>query len=191
MTTGMKRRARVRPPRPRTTVPPSGVTSSDLPYNVTVGDVMSGSPLTIGMGASLYDALVLMRTNGITGLPVVGRDGELEGVVSERDLAEVLGLRTTLRGLNGMMDVLLLDLKEEPEPTLQGFRERLEETEVADIVSQPPLTVPPEATLERAMELMTERSIHRLPVVHEGRLVGVISTHDLLRAVLPLVRRAQ
>ncbi len=159
-----------------------------LPYNVTVADVMSRSPLTIGKSASLYDALVLMRTNGITGLPVVGSDGDLEGVLSERDLSGVLGLPMTSRGMEGMMDVLLLDLKEQPEPTLRGFRESLEETQVGEVASQPAYSISPDAPLEAAMELMTEKSIHRLPVLSGSRLVGVVTTHDLLRAVLPLIR---
>lgn len=159
-----------------------------LPYNVTVADVMSRSPLTIGKSASLYDALVLMRTNGITGLPVVGSDGDLEGVLSERDLSGVLGLPMTSRGMEGMMDVLLLDLKEQPEPTLRGFRESLEETQVGEVASQPAYSISPEEPLEAAMEMMTEKSIHRLPVLSGSRLVGVVTTHDLLRAVLPLIR---
>jgi CBS domain-containing protein len=162
---------------------------SDLPYNVRVSDVMSRRPISLGTEASLFDALVVLRTNRITGVPVVTPDGTVVGVVSERDLVRVLGLPWSTPGAEGMMDLLMAELAGKADPKIPELRARLEESKVGEVMSRPPLTVRGEAPLELAMEVMTDHEVHRLPVVEQGRLVGLLTTHDLLRSVLRPPRR--
>ena len=162
--------------------------SIDIPYNVAVADVMSRNPISIGENASLFDALVLMRTNRVTGLPVVGPQGDLHGVLSERDLVRILQLPSSDPGAEGMMDLLALDPDSQPDPGLRTYRDRLEGSTVGEAMSRPPLSIRGDAPLEFAMEVMTEHEIHRLPVVQGSRLVGILTVHDLVRAVLRAVK---
>ena len=58
------------------------------------------------------------------------------------------------------------------------------ETPVWQIMSSPAITVTPEESVQRCMEIMTERRIRHLPVVDSGRMVGMISIGDCVRAVI-------
>ena len=100
-------------------------------------------------------AIQIMADKHVGALPVM-RDGELVGVLSERDYAR---------------KVVLL-------------RRSSAETPVWQIMSSPVVTVTPEAAVRECMQLMTEKRIRHLPVVENGRMVGMISIGDLVRAVI-------
>jgi CBS domain-containing protein len=58
------------------------------------------------------------------------------------------------------------------------------DTPVGDIMSAPPVTVAPEETVHRCMEIMTQHRFRHLPVVKSGRVVGMLSIGDLVKAVI-------
>jgi CBS domain-containing protein len=100
-------------------------------------------------------AIQMMADKRVGALPVT-RNGELVGVVSERDYAR---------------KVILLGRSSA-------------ETPVWQIMSSPVITVVPAEDVRKCMRLMTEKRIRHLPVVDGGRMVGVISIGDLVRAVI-------
>jgi CBS domain-containing protein len=100
-------------------------------------------------------AIQLMADRRVGALPVL-RGGELAGIISERDYAR---------------KVILLGRSSA-------------ETPVWQIMSSPAITVTPEETVQTCMEIMTERRIRHLPVVDSGRMVGMISIGDCVRAVI-------
>ena len=103
----------------------------------------------------VLEAIQLMADKHIGALPVT-RNGELAGVISERDYAR---------------KVILLGRSSA-------------ETPVWQIMSSPVITVSPNEDVRQCMQLMTEQRIRHLPVVAEGRMVGMISIGDLVRAVI-------
>lgn len=153
-------------------------------YNVLVSDVMTPRVITIGPDATLFDALVLMRTNNVSGLPVIGRDGGVVGVISQRDLARVLAGTGQFPEIKNLFDVLMTALVDQPVTALQQLRLGLEETLVHEGMSSPPYTIAPDAAVELAAEVMKENSINRIPVVKAERLVGIVTRHDLIRAMV-------
>ena len=103
----------------------------------------------------VLEAIQVMADKHVGALPVT-RHGELVGVISERDYAR---------------KVILLGRSSA-------------ETPVWQIMSSPVVTVTPEDDVRRCMQVMTERRIRHLPVVEGGRMVGMISIGDLVRAVI-------
>jgi CBS domain-containing protein len=105
--------------------------------------------------ASVLDAIRLMAEHHVGALLVM-RGATLEGIVSERDYA----LKVILRGRSAT------------------------ETAVRDVMSAPVLTVALDTTVPECMQLVTERRVRHLPVVDGGRVVGMVSIGDLVKAVI-------
>ena len=160
-----------------------------LAYNVTVADVMSRAPVTVGRSAPLSEALTLLRTNQVSGLPVVDVDGNVLGVISQKDLARRLAVPMNLPDVRGILDVLMIGLGSQPEASLARLRAALETTRVEEAMSAPPFVVRADAPLELAMQVMAENAISRLPVVAGRQLVGIVTPTDLIGAALRSTRR--
>jgi len=152
--------------------------------NVTVRDVMSRQPITVGPDATLLDALVLMRGQKVSGLPVVAETGKLLGVLSQRDVARTLKSAGGIPEVTGLFDLLMFGLSQEEGVSVQVLRRILEETNVRDAMSSPPIAIPSDASLELAAEVMRENEINRIPVLRGDRLVGIVTRNDLVRAMV-------
>jgi len=100
-------------------------------------------------------AIQIMAEKRVGALPVT-RNGELVGVISERDYAR---------------KVILMNRSSA-------------ETPVWQIMSSPVITVTPQEDVRQCMQLMTEQRIRHLPVMADGRMIGMISIGDLVRAVI-------
>jgi CBS domain-containing protein len=154
-----------------------------LVINLAVGEVMSRHPISIGAEATLLDALALMRGQKITGLPVVDDAGEVVGVLSQRDVARALAVKGSLPEVTDLFDLLVFGVPTQRSPDPGDFLRVLEETHVRDSMSTPPITIPLDASLELAADLMRKNEINRIPVLKGSRLVGIITRDDLVRAL--------
>ncbi len=126
-----------------------------------VRDIMSDKMVTISESDTLSTVEDIMTLGRVRHMPVV-HAGKLVGVVSERDL-----LRTSLSNL-----------------TEFGSEERrlfLHAVEIARVMSAPPITIAPDATVEEAARVMADRKIGCLPVLEDGRLLGIVTETDVLR----------
>lgn len=111
-----------------------------------------GDVFDIDADASVFDAVQRMVEMNVGSL-LVREGGEITGIVTERDY---------LRRV-----------------TLEGRTDR--ETPVREIMSSPLIVVTPETTVDECMALMTDRRIRHLPVVAEGRVVGLVSIGDVVK----------
>jgi CBS domain-containing protein len=145
---------------------------------------MNRAPIAIGPKASLFDALVLMRIHDISGLPVVDAAQKVVGVLSQKDLARTLGVALNLPDTKGLLDILQAGIRSDPERFLTNFRRTLEGSSVESAMSRPAFVTEAAASLELVMEVMSENSINRLPVVERNRLVGIVTPTDLVSAAL-------
>jgi CBS domain-containing protein len=136
-----------------------------------VEDIMSAEVAVARPDMSLKEAARLLVEHGVSGLPVVTEAGEVVGVISETDLlphsADPPRRRRALAWLLERDGRAALDTPA-----------RL----VADAMSAPAITVEAFWTVPGAAHVMRERGITRLPVVRAGRLVGVVSRADIVRA---------
>jgi len=110
---------------------------------------------SIDPGAAVLDAVRMMADRHVGALLVMQGDN-LTGIISERDYAR---------------KVILLGRSSADTP-------------VRDIMSAPVLTVQPETTVEKCMQIMTEQRVRHLPVAEGGRVVGMVSIGDLVKAVI-------
>jgi acetoin utilization protein AcuB len=122
---------------------------------------MSLSPLTIGPNEPLAEAIRLFVKHNIRELPVIER-GKLIGIVTDRDIRQVSPSYPLFRDE-------------------QEIREHLRNMQVSCAMSPDPLVVLPATGLAEAANLMIQYRIGSLPVVDEGKLVGIISVTDLLQ----------
>jgi len=151
-----------------------------------VRDWMNRDVRTVGEGLSLLELDRRFLEDRVSGFPVVTGDGRLRGVVSRSDVVRQLSVEQTwaetLSGYYTDWSGL-----EEGEPSLAEVGERLgrrlEERSVADVMAREPVTVGPDEPLADAARVLVERRIHRLPVVEDGRLVGILTSFDVARFV--------
>jgi len=110
---------------------------------------------TIGPEESVYEAIRRMAEKGIGAL-VVTEGEEPVGILTERDYAR----KVILKGRSS------------------------KETAVREIMSSPVIFIRPEQTIEEAMAIMTEKKIRHLPVLEDGKLAGIISIGDVVKAII-------
>ncbi|AFH42283.1 CBS domain-containing protein [Fervidicoccus fontis] len=118
----------------------------------SVKDLMSFNVVTVDPNTSLDEAVRIMLENNIGSVVVVNEKGVLIGILTEKDLITKV--------IKGKLD--LKDLK------------------VKDIMSAPVVYVEPDTPLYEAVALMQSKKIGHLPVVKNGRVVGIIATGDII-----------
>jgi len=125
-----------------------------------VKDIMTPDPVTIEPEAPLAAAIARMRERQCRHLPVVDADGRLVGIVTDRDLRQASFAR------------------------LRALREAEQDLQVQSVMTWALVTIHPTATIAHAARVMFERRVGSLPVVEDGRLVGILTERDLLRALM-------
>lgn len=154
-------------------------------YGFTVRDVMTRKVFTTSPTASLAEAAATMSRRRVSGLPVVAEGGRLAGILSQKDVIRVLHEKAGLSLPGGVFE-LLLDVAAAGEAgLLDRCRAVLERTTVRGVMSRPAVSVSPTTTLDDAVQRMMAAKINRLPVVDRGRVVGIVTRHDLLTGLGP------
>jgi acetoin utilization protein AcuB len=132
-----------------------------------VSQLMSRNVITIEPTASCRDAVTVMTREKIRHLPVVGPDGVMGGIITDRDLRHHL-FRPEVFSSVGAVPVEQL----------------LSEVPVERIMSRPVVSISPDEPLDRAAHVMREHRLGSLPVVDHDRLVGILTETDLLRQIV-------
>lgn len=149
---------------------------------VTVEHAMTRDVVVVRPSDTLRKAASLLLERNISGVPVVGEDGAVVGVLSEKDIARVVGEATGMRGVKGVLHTVLLRPQVQS-PMAAQAEEALRNVHVDEAMSQDPVVIAPSAQLDVAARVMVERRINRLPVVQGQRLVGILTRHDILAAL--------
>jgi CBS domain-containing protein len=144
---------------------------------LTVRDVMTRPVKTVTTEAPLKDVARLLIDSGISGIPVVDTGGTVLGVVSEADF---LVKEQGAQAVHHRRFAGLLGEDQETQVQLGKIAART----AGEAMTAPAVTIAPTRAIREAAELMTTRGINRLPVVEDGRLVGIVTRADLVRAYL-------
>jgi CBS domain-containing protein len=153
---------------------------------VNARDVMTPAVVSVGPDAPTCDIAKILRDNGISAVPVVDAAGRPSGMVSEGDL-----IGRDEAGRDARRD-WWLTLLAEGETTLNAdyiASLRAPQLRARDVMASPLVTVDEDAQISEIARLLTTHRIKRVPVLHDGRIVGIVSRCDLVRALaaeLPL-----
>ena len=127
-----------------------------------VRTIMSAPALTVSEDESMLDATRLMKDKKIKHLPVVNAQGELKGVVTDRDLKRASASDATTLEIHELLYLL-------------------HKVKVREVMTKKPLTAPPDLTASGAADLMVRNKVGCLPVLEGRVLVGIVTKDDLLR----------
>jgi CBS domain-containing protein len=136
-----------------------------------VEDVMQAQVVTAAPDDTLKRAAGLLTSRRISGLPVCDEDGRVVGVLSEQD---ILWKEVCVPENEGRFQRAL--------SRAYGYHQRCRAMTARDAMSVPAIVIAPNESLVAAARLMILRRVNRLPVVEEGRLVGIVTRADLVRA---------
>ena len=141
-------------------------------------DVMTRDVVSVASDTPMRKIAALLVEKRISGVPVVDGSGAPIGIVSDGDL---IGRSEAER--EARQDWWLTTLAE-GEAVNPEFLARLNYPTARDVMSAPVISIDEETSLGEIAELMAEHRIKRVPVVRDGRIVGIVSRADLVRALV-------
>lgn len=138
-----------------------------------VKDVMTPDVITVHPDTPLKEAAAILSRKGISGLVVMDDAGHVVGVLSEADiLVKEGGERLAHTGILGWLF----------ETGASELEQKLAARTVGEAMTSPALTIGPERPVHEAAARMIEDGVNRLPVLQDGRLLGIVTRADLVRA---------
>ena len=144
---------------------------------LTIRDVMVSTVVTVEPQTPLKDVAQSLVDHRISGMPVVDADGAVLGVVSEADVLLKEG------GADAIQHRSLARVRGESRETRAQLAKVAAST-AGEAMTAPAITIGPDGSIAEAAALMIGRRVNRLPVVEDGRLVGIVSRADLVRAFI-------
>jgi len=148
---------------------------------VKAKDIMTATPITVSPQTDITQAARLLLDHHINGLPVVDDKKQVVGIICQSDLI-TLQKRVRLPSVFTLLDTFI------PVRSPKAIDKELEKiaaATVAQAMTENPTVIGPETGLEEIATLMVEKNLHTLPVVHEGKLVGVVGKEDVLSTLMP------
>jgi CBS domain-containing protein len=141
-------------------------------------DIMTEEVITVKPETTIEEFARLLMQRQISGAPVVDDKGKIVGIVTENDLISKnsrLHIPTILRLFDAYIPL--------GTSKMESDIKKMAAATVEDICTKEIITVDEEASVEYIATIMTEKRIHILPVVREGKLVGVIGKKDLIKGI--------
>lgn len=142
-------------------------------------DVMTTDVITVGPNMAIQDVARLLAERGISGVPVVDASGDLVGVISEGDLLHRAEIGTAHRHRERRRSWWLDDFAAELARDYVKSHGRT----VSDLMTRDVVSVDEQADLADVAALLEAKRIKRVPVIRDGKVVGIISRANIVRAV--------
>lgn len=142
-----------------------------------VRDIMTTDVVSAKRGTSVNELAKLMGARDISGVPVLDDDGSVVGIVTELDMIA----RNTRLDMPRFIQIL--DLGRIPLERRSDYEHRMRHmlgARAEDLMSEEVVTVGPDDSVEDLAELMVKRRVNPVPVVENGKLVGIVSRADII-----------
>lgn len=141
-------------------------------------DIMTRNVITASPDTTVEELGRLFLEKDVSGVPVVDENGNLAGIVTENDLITTnrrVHIPTILRLFDAFIPL--------GTSRLEAEIKRMAATTVGDIYTRNVLTADEDMSIEDIATIMTEEKIHLLPVLKEGKLVGIIGKRDVIKGI--------
>lgn len=141
---------------------------------------MTRNPVTVSPETEILQAAKLLLEKRINGVPVVDDTGKLVGIICQSDLIvqqKKMPIPSLFTFLDGI--VSLTSMKQ-----MEKEARKITAITVAHAMTANPVTIKPDTTIETIAELMVDKKFHTLPVVDDGKLVGIVGKEDILRTLM-------
>jgi len=147
----------------------------------TAADIMTTDIIVVYPETEITEAARLLLDHHINGLPVVGQNGRLEGMICQDDLV------TQQKKIPVPSYFILLDglIPLTSQRDIEKAVKKMAAVTVEEAMSTDPVTVEPGTELEEIATLMVKHNIHTIPVLDQGKLVGIIGKEDILKTLMP------
>lgn len=146
-----------------------------------VSDIMTTEVISFKPDTDISEAAKQLLENRINGAPVVDEDGKVVGILCQSDLI-VQQKRFPVPSFFTLLDSVI------PLVSQKHFEKEMEKMaafKVSQAMTEKPVVVSPDTSLEDVAALMVDKKLHTLPVVDNGKLVGVVGKEDILRTLMP------
>ncbi|RMG01932.1 MAG: CBS domain-containing protein [Nitrospirae bacterium] len=142
-------------------------------------DLMKTDVVTLRPDTSVEEAGRVFIEKDISGAPVVSKDGTLYGIVTENDLISKekrFHIPTIIRIFDAIIPL-------ESDKKVEEEIKKMTATTVGEICTRDVITITEDTDINEIATIMTERRVHLLPVMKEGKIVGIVGKKDLIRGL--------
>jgi CBS domain-containing protein len=146
-------------------------------------DVMVTDVISVSLDTTVREVAEILVEKAISAVPVLSASGELVGIVSEGDLLRRVEIGTEKRRSSWLS--LFTAAEAESREFVKAHARR-----VSDVMTRPVITATQDATLEEVATLLEKHGIKRVPIVRDGKVIGIVSRANLLRAFASASARA-
>ena len=144
-----------------------------------VREIMQTEVVTVRPDATVGDLADILAKNKVSGVPVVDEQGGVLGMVSEADIILQDADLHFPYYIQFLESVIYLQ-------SVRKFEERFRKafgSKVTEVMSEEVVAISPDASVREAATIMADRNINRLPVTEGGKLVGIVTRGDIVRAI--------
>jgi CBS domain-containing protein len=144
-----------------------------------VSEIMTTEVITVSPDTKVTEATKILLDRRINGLPVVDAQNTLQGIICQSDIIvqqKKWPVPTVFTLLDGIIPLNSVS-------HLEKEVKKMSATTVQDAMTQHPTTTSPDAEIEEVAELMVSKNFHTIPVVEDGKLVGIVGKEDILKTL--------
>jgi CBS domain-containing protein len=143
-------------------------------------DIMAKEVITVFPDTEIVQAAKILVEENINGVPVVDEEGKMVGILCQSDLIaqqKTIPLPSLFTLLDGFIPLTSMKKFEKDIQKIAAIK-------VADAMTVDPVAVSPDTGIAEIANLMVDKNFHSIPVVDEGKLVGIIGKEDILRTIM-------
>ena len=147
---------------------------------IKTNEIMTRDVITVSPDMEISEAAKILLDNHINGVPVVDSQGNLQGILCQSDLIaqqKKLPIPSLFTFLDGFFPLSSSN-------QLEKEVRKIAATVVSQAMTGNPITVTPDTGIEAVAALMVDNNFHTLPVVKDGKLVGIVGKEDVLRTII-------